>query len=253
MREPHEAERCADHASIARILPPQVTSAERREDQPTPLFADESAFIRGAVRERRLEFTTARLCARTALRGLGLEPVPLVPGPDRVPPWPPGVVGSITHCAGYRAAAAARESDIAALGIDAEPHAALPPDVLESVAVGREPDLLRTLADARPAYAWDRVLFSAKESVFKAWYPLTRTWLDFTDCELHIDPEAQAFTADLTGADASVGTPPWPVVSGRWTVACSPGRHHVLTTVCVPTPKSESAVERKASRARTKA
>ena len=87
----------------------------------------------------------------------------------------------MTHCAGYRAAAVARSGDLAAVGIDAEPHAPLPPDVLELVARPEERVELTALEEARPDLHWDRILFSAKEAVFKAWFPLTRRWLDFTD------------------------------------------------------------------------
>ncbi|WP_423832395.1 hypothetical protein [Streptomyces manipurensis] len=74
---------------------------------------------------RRAQFATARACARRALAGLGREPVALLPGPGGAPQWPSGVVGSITHCEGYRAAVAAPAGVVAALGIDAEPAGAV--------------------------------------------------------------------------------------------------------------------------------
>ncbi|HEY3692789.1 MAG TPA: hypothetical protein VGL46_21300 [Pseudonocardiaceae bacterium] len=50
----------------------------------------------------------------------------MVPGERRKPVWPPGVVGSLTHCTGYRAAAVAHRRGVLTVGIDAEPHEPLP-------------------------------------------------------------------------------------------------------------------------------
>ena len=44
---------------------------------------------------------------------------------------------------------------------------------------------------------WDRVLFSAKESIYKAWFPLTGRWLGFEEASLSIDPAAGTFAARL--------------------------------------------------------
>jgi 4'-phosphopantetheinyl transferase EntD len=43
----------------------------------------------------------------------------------------------------------------------------------------------------------DRVLFCVKESVFKAWHPLTRTWLAFRDASVILHPETGTFTARI--------------------------------------------------------
>ena len=91
-----------------------------------------------AVDRRRAEFTTVRTCARIALGRLGLPPAPLLTGSKREPLWPAGVVGSITHCDGYRAAAVARASEVAAIGIDAEPHDPLPDGILDRVTLPAE-------------------------------------------------------------------------------------------------------------------
>lgn len=77
---------------------------------------------------RQREFATARSCARTALARLGVPPVPVLASPRGAPRWPAGVVGSITHCDGYRAAAVAYTRDVVSLGIDAEPDEPLPND-----------------------------------------------------------------------------------------------------------------------------
>ena len=84
---------------IADILPPQVAVTEEFGDLPdVRLFPAEEAVIADAVDRRRREFATARACARAALAKLGVPAAPIVPGSRGAPQWPPGVVGSITHC-----------------------------------------------------------------------------------------------------------------------------------------------------------
>lgn len=174
---------------IEQILPPEVASAEAFHDPPdAALFPAEEEMISRAVDKRRREFRTTRHCARRALSQLGLPPVPLLRGEHGQPLWPAGVVGSMTHCVGYRAAAVARNCEIQALGIDAEPHVPLPVEVLQTIAVAQERQALISLARSAPQTCWDRVLFCAKEAVYKAWFPLTRRWLGFTDVTVMIEP-----------------------------------------------------------------
>ena len=102
------------------------------------MFPEEAAAIAHAVTERRREFATVRSCARRALCRLGIPPVAILPDADGVPQWPAGVVGSMTHCAGYRAAVVARSDRLGGIGIDAEVHAALPGSADELVLLGQE-------------------------------------------------------------------------------------------------------------------
>lgn len=193
---------------LEEILPSAVVAEEAFADPPgVPLFPEEAAVVANAVAKRRDEFTTARYCARAALRRLGVAPMPILPGERGAPRWPAGIVGSMTHCLGYRAAALARRRDAVTIGIDAEPNEPLPNGVLDAVSLEAERALLARLAHDAPRVHWDRLLFSAKESVYKAWYPLTGRWLDFAEADVAIDPAAAGFTARLLV--------PGPVVAGR--------------------------------------
>ena len=191
-------------AMIERLLPGTVATAETREDViEVELFAEERRTLGRAVEKRRREFVTGRACARLALGKLGIEPS-AIPGGERGEPlWPERIVGSITHCAGYRAAAVAWRDDIAAIGIDAEEDARLPVGVLEEVAFGPELALARTDGPAH----MDRLLFSAKEAVYKAWFPLAGRWLGFDDVELGVDVGGGKFRARLLV--------PGPMLDGR--------------------------------------
>src|SRR5699024_2591462 len=95
---------------IEQILPAAVRTAERRTDATEAiLFPAEAEAIGNALPKRRAEFTAGRWCARQALTELGLPPTPVERGDHGSPCWPDGVVGSITHCDGYRPAAVAHD------------------------------------------------------------------------------------------------------------------------------------------------
>lgn len=180
-------------------------------------LAEERSHAADFSPSRRDEFLTGRACARRALRGLGYGSVPIRVRGSRDPDWPLGAVGSITHCRGYTAAAVAPSYSVLALGIDAEPHARLPTTVLQAVTLDAERSWL-TGASSAGATAWCRVLFSAKESIFKAWYPVTQLWLDFADVQVHIDRDAGTFVAEAVAAQSSQYRSLISDISGRWRV-----------------------------------
>jgi 4'-phosphopantetheinyl transferase EntD len=183
---------------IEELLPSSVTSASMTGDDANgePL-AEELALVAAAVPSRRQEFISGRSCARRALSELGENCGPILRGPQREPLWPRGIVGSITHCRGYRAAAVGRMMQVRTIGIDAELHDALPAGVLKSISVGQERDWI---ASAPAGVHWDRVLFSAKESIYKAWFPLTRSALGFDEAIVRFDPLRRTFHAELRPA-----------------------------------------------------
>lgn len=186
-----------------------VTRADAPEDE---LFPEEAAHIARAVEKRRTEFASVRHCARRALAGLGIDRPPMVPGERGAPPWPDAVVGSLTHCDGLRAAVVARRTDVASVGIDAEPAQPLPDGVLETIALPAERAALRSLDPVA-----GRVLFSAKESVYKTWFPLTRSWLDFEEAQIELHDDG-AFSARLLVEGPLVDGRRVQTLEGRWSV-----------------------------------
>ncbi|WP_155055910.1 4'-phosphopantetheinyl transferase family protein [Streptomyces blattellae] len=221
---------------IDELLPASVVAVETYgDDEPAPLYPEEEAVVARAVDKRRREFATVRACARRAMEKLGVPPQPVLPGERGAPGWPAGLVGSMTHCEGYHAAALVRATDLASIGIDAEPHHPLPEGVLAAVSLPTEGPRLTSLSVLRPDIHWDRLLFSAKESVYKAWFPLTRQWLDFAEADIEISAEpgerwAGAFRAELLVPGPSVGGRRLGHFAGRWTVQ----RGLVATAVSVP-------------------
>jgi 4'-phosphopantetheinyl transferase EntD len=216
---------------MADLLPAAVAVAEAFGDlAEAELFPAEAAAIASATERRRREFATGRACARTALARLGVPPAAILPGTRGAPQWPEGVVGSITHCAGYRASAVAFGREVAAIGLDAEPNEPLPGGVLRAVAGEAEQAGITALAADRPDVAWDRLLFSAKESVYKAWFPLTGGRLRFRDAMVEFDPEAGTFSAELLMNGPVVDGVRLTELDGRWVAADG----LVTTAIVVP-------------------
>jgi 4'-phosphopantetheinyl transferase EntD len=205
---------------IEQLLPDGVVAVEAFEDLPGEMvFPGEEDLVANAVEGRRREFVTARRCAREALAELGHAPAAIRSGPKREPQWPAGVVGSITHTAGFRAAAVAPRSIFASIGIDSEQNGPLPNGIEESITVAGEPEMLAALDSAFPRTQWSRLLFSAKESIYKAWYPLTSRWLGFEDARLTIDPAGTFAARLLIDGARTDGGPPLTELRGRFLVA----------------------------------
>jgi 4'-phosphopantetheinyl transferase EntD len=187
-----------------------VAAADTRADLPgsaAPLHQAERVHIAGAMEARYREFVTARACARRALTLLGLHEQAIGVGAGGEPCWPAGVVGSITHCTGYRGAVVGRRADVAAIGIDAEPNEPLPAAVLAAISTGPERARSAELQATRAAVCWDRLLWCAKEAAYKAWYPLARQRLEAGSVRV------------VFGAGQSFGVrirEPAPVLDGRW-------------------------------------
>jgi len=178
---------------IESILPEVVAVQTVCTDIEHPtIFAEERKLVERAVNKRIREFETGRWCAHRAMELLGERPVPIVSGLNGEPLWPDGLIGSITHCLGFRGSAVARRTEVLSIGIDAEPNEQLPAGVVEDVALANERQQVRELAQNEPSIAWDRLIFSAKESVYKAWFPLMGRWLGFEDVSLTIAANNQA-------------------------------------------------------------
>ena len=205
---------------IDTIVPHGVSSAEAFGDLPDAvLFAKEAELISNAVENRQREFKSGRHLAHEALAELGIPPEPILSGPRGEPTWPSTIVGSITHCVGYRAAAVGERRTFMSLGIDAEPHQRLSQDVFSAIARPSELDHVETLMGILPHTCWDRLLFCAKEATFKTWYPLTRKGLEFEDVRIVIDSVERTFLAELLVSDPFLRSQGISAFSGRWALS----------------------------------
>ncbi|MBA3780257.1 MAG: 4'-phosphopantetheinyl transferase superfamily protein [Nocardioides sp.] len=240
---------------IERLLPPDVAAVARPDDVPlSSLFEAELAAIRDAVPRRRSEYATVRWAARSCLAQLGHPPVPILSGAGGAPRWPAGHVGAMTHCQGYRAAAVARVSTADGLGIDAEPAQPLPDRVLPEISSADEREHVTDLGRRWPLAPWDRLLFSAKESYYKVWFPAMGCWLGFDDVEVRFETPDDPARGDFTvrpcsggprrgrrDADFDAAATGFPALQGRWGLAVDAdgptgrtGDAVVVTTIVAP-------------------
>ena len=205
---------------IGPLLPPVVAAAETYSDMPGLVaLPEEEPLIAKSVQKRRNEFIAVRHCARLALADLGLPPTPILKGDKGEPCWPEGVVGSLTHCQGYRGAVVGLTQSVRSVGIDAEPHGVLPDGVLNAVSLPVE----RYEIGALPGgLHWDRILFCAKEATYKAWFPLTQRWLGFEDAHITFDVDPSgvsgSFVSRILIDPAARSGPPLHRLEGRWSV-----------------------------------
>ncbi len=180
---------------LAALLPAQVAVAypPRKPSDTQSLLAIEADAL-GAMRpERRHEFAHGRTCARAALAALGLADTPIPVGTTREPVWPDGIVGSITHCGPHAAAVAAHSRVTAGLGIDLESSEPLETGQVALICQPAERDWLRRHAD-QPELA--KLLFSAKESLYKCLWPSVRQFIDFSAIGIRIDTDTGAFAVE---------------------------------------------------------
>jgi 4'-phosphopantetheinyl transferase EntD len=213
---------------IRELFPEAVVTVELEASRCAgALLPEEEAQIRGVGEKRRREFRAGRLCARAALARLGIEGHALVSDEQRVPRWPPGVVGSLSHSGAWCGVAVARRETAVGLGLDVEIGGPLGARLASRVCTADEIARFAALPILEGA-DWPKLCFSAKEAVYKSYYPLTRHALGFRDVELEFDPAGQRFVATLIRSDApsAAGRRSFP---GRFAV----GAGRVCTGVCL--------------------
>lgn len=144
------------------------------------LLPAELPYFRNAVAKVRRQSGAARLVARALLQRVGWAPAAIPRSAAGAPLWPEGIAGSLAHDATFAVAVVAATDDVMVLGIDIEPDLPLPDDLDLLVSTPRErrrypPSLLKS-----------RLLFTAKEAVYKAVHPIDGIFLDFQDIEIDL-------------------------------------------------------------------
>jgi 4'-phosphopantetheinyl transferase EntD len=147
-----------------------------------PLFPGEALALGNTVRSRFEEFAAGRNASRQALIDLGYKPCSIPIGQNRAPEWPLGIIGSISHSKTLCCAVVARSIFAEGIGVDIEDVQPLPLEVTRLICTDAE--IKSFQLESSSGTAWENVCFSAKEALFKACYPLTRTFLDFKDVSL---------------------------------------------------------------------
>jgi 4'-phosphopantetheinyl transferase EntD len=145
------------------------------------LMPEEIAAFNQSVLAVRRASGAARIVARQLLSRIGVAERALPKGRRGAPVWPDGIVGSMSHNSSIAVAAVALRRDFIALGIDVEPAEALPSELLDYVATPQEK--MRIGEDPYRG----RLLFVAKEAVYKAVYPLDEIFLDHHDVSVSLN------------------------------------------------------------------
>ena len=136
-----------------------------------------------ATASRRRHLVLGRIAAQRALEELGAPAEPVLRGAHREPLWPGGVVGSITHTCGQAVAAVAFSEDCGGIGLDMEHRSGFFDELVDQVVYGQELEWIRGQRDAdRPSRVLE--VFSAKESIYKAFFPRVRRYFGFEAARL---------------------------------------------------------------------
>ena len=141
--------------------------------------------IQRSVAKRQAEFLAGRLCARAALQQLDqLDCIPAI-GEDRAPVWPAHISGSITHSTGHAAAIVGHKAQWRGLGMDLENILSLERAERLAGEILTAEELQRMALVPREQVALLVTLtFSAKESLFKALYPIVQKRFYFEHAEV---------------------------------------------------------------------
>jgi 4'-phosphopantetheinyl transferase EntD len=165
-----------DHAPLAVSFPGVAIERRRVTDgDEMAIRADEAGSFSNCAKIVRRQGGAARIAARKLLNAARYGDWPLLRRVGIGPSWPPGVVGSLSHSETHAVAALASSASFAGLGIDIEPAAPLPTDILNFVALPREREFL----DCDSIQS--RVLFCAKEAAYRAAHPIEGRFLEMHD------------------------------------------------------------------------
>lgn len=199
----------------------------RSSEGPSPRILDRVS------EKRRREYQAGRLCAFRALELADCaQPGLLESGPDRLPLWPKGWRGSISHSAGLAVAAVARSVSCAALGVDVEMIVSdvVAAEIRHEIMSAEEHALLGAMDECTTT----TIVFSAKESLFKALYPHAKMLFDFKAARL-VELDARSMRLELTQN--------WSRYLRKGMVleaSYSSFESYVFTAVCIPVPTESS-------------
>jgi len=197
---------------ISRLFPETILTMEANPQTiQGQIYLEEQALIENAIDKRKDEFTAGRVCAHKLLAQLGIKNAPVLAGENRMPIWPQGIVGSITHTKEYCAVALTNNSEFKSIGLDAEYIERVKENIWKVICTENELKNLQTI-DQEQRQKNATLIFSAKECFFKCQFPLTKEWVDFQDVEIAINNEKETFSIIPIKASLSISNP-----EGRFT------------------------------------
>ncbi len=186
-----------------------------------------------AIKKRRTEFLLGRLAAFRAIKALGIHPEPVLRGKHREPLWQDGIVGSISHKGDIAIAAVVRKTIADGIGVDLE-RMDEPVNLRISTRVCHPSEMDWIFKSQNNRDIRFRMVFSAKEAGFKAFFPIQQIYLNYLDAELRWNEGRQSFGGSLlksAGNHYPVGC--------SFEVGCRIIGNFVLSSITLP-PRSPS-------------
>lgn len=219
-------------STLSRVVPQALPefacfAVKRKSDGYVNAFLGQEARMSRHLRGHRLEsFQMGRAAAHVALEGLGRNLGPIGVGEHREPVWPNGVIGSISHTNDLAVALVAPAEATDGVGVDIEERR-YAPELADQVPRPEEAEWLSQLSDD-DREASLLALFSAKETIFKAFFPRVGSFFGFDVALLH--PEPAGFSARLSTSSLDPDYPP----DREFPVTCEWFGDLVLTTLVLP-------------------
>lgn len=169
-------------AATGRLFPLPVTVAVLRCDPVAQAeYGSEALSAAPMIAARRAEFLTGRRALRQALSGQGIRPGAIPMGRDREPVLPKGTAASLSHANGFCVAVASRVTD--ALGVDIEGARPLSAELWEHVLTPADHAHIADMPAQRRGIAALQI-FSCKEALYKAQFPLTGQMIGFDTVDI---------------------------------------------------------------------
>ncbi len=166
------------------------------QDHTENLHSEERIIISKAIDKRRYEFSAGRLCARKALKQLGIDNCILTQDENGEPLWPEQITGTISHSKKWAAAAVSTTNDIIAIGFDIETVSRISSDILKRIITEKEKELLDK-KDKQDAQIYAALIFGAKEAIYKALSKLYSKTLRFKDVSIISNDDSPEFEIEL--------------------------------------------------------
>jgi 4'-phosphopantetheinyl transferase EntD len=229
------AREARDGEAIASPFDARVVFRAKRDDEGCEAPPEELACLSPrAVDSRRREFLRGRAAARLALQSLIGHAPPVGRGAHGEPLWPAGVVGSISHTRELAVAAVGWHAQVAGIGLDVESRdRRVAAGVAARVCLPEELRWVESSDEATGAPADPllrlKMVFAAKEAIYKALFPVEQVFLGFKDAELRWDAPACRFRGELRCA-AGAGYPAGLALE----VGCRVLECEVLASLCLP-------------------
>jgi enterobactin synthetase component D len=142
------------------------------------------ATLSHAVTKRQAEYLAGRICAQAVLKTCGFDTFQVFNGEDRAPIWPDNITASISHTKGIAVAMASKDAKVKGIGIDIEYLMDKEKEIeLQSYILA--PDENEVFSEwASTHFHPLTIIFSAKESLYKALYPSVKTFFGFDSASL---------------------------------------------------------------------